>query len=682
MDNYRAEPLVPYKEGMTQGGQLPASVPPDAASSGGTEADRDERRLGACGNSDTLAPPAVAGFATSRLLGRGGTSAVWLVTDATGQRFALKVLSAVVERPVSAGRPPTLERSSNPEAFGGSTVHSALDPSALPGRRARRDAPSVGAMMLPPRSAGSTPGRAAHGSSARDHRDGTGVSSNSEGADALTRELRLLQRLRHEHLVRVHRIVVTDQGPALVMDLAAGGSLLGLLTTRGPLPIAEVVTTLVPIAQALSHLHEAGAVHGDVSPGNILFSHEGKPLLSDFGTAKLLGADPSTMSGTPGFIDPSSTGAFDPGGDVFALAAVSWFALTGRIPGPTDQRPPLALIVPDVPDELMQLIEDGLSSSRDRRPTASSFARRMLPIATPEPVDLVPAVHSSVLPELLTRRSASQPIAASTRRGKRSAPSRMKRQKGTGAARPRSGRAAEQSAEYTNRARTRRTLALTSGTVAVFLLVAGLALTIGRSGGSETLVAEPAVQDVPSASAVPAEAPVREEASADPQPQDERSADPVEVLGQLVERRAVAFGTADPEVLRDVDVEGSPAMNADEEAVSALEQAGQRLRDLSITLQEPRSVAEAEVTADAALAVLPGVAEPPEGVDVAVIRASARISSYTTDSAAQPEGAEVDVETEGGNTGSTSRMAAGTQELVFVLWNTSDGWRIHTVVGP
>ncbi|MUK01882.1 protein kinase [Vibrio cholerae] len=415
-------------------------------------------------------PPSLDGFDVGRLLGRGGSSLVWLVTDDGGQRFALKVAG----RPLSGPGPEVLRTTARTTA-----------------RRGRR-------------AAGAAAGTGAS--------DGWAAVYPRYAPADVGQELRLLQGFRHDHLLPVHRILETDQGPGLLMDLAAGGSLLGLVASRGPLPIPEVVTALAPIAQALGHLHRAGASHGDVTPANILFTHEGKPLLADFGTARLLGADPEAVVGTPGFVDPSSAGSFDTRADVFALAAVAWFALTGRIPGPTEQRPPLALVVPDVPRILMQLIEDGLSSSTDRRPSADDVARTLLASSAPVAVNLVPAVHTSVLPELLTQRAAgpSVPPREGWRRILHGHPRRRQRpspQVSSTVPPPARRRKVHSESipagparvhSRTDHSRTdghgRRRLALAAGLAAGALLLAGIALTLGGPVAPEQLLTRPASQ--------------------------------------------------------------------------------------------------------------------------------------------------------------------------------------------
>ena len=223
------------------------------------------------------------------------------------------------------------------------------------------------------------------------------------------READVMGGLRHEHLVTIHGIVATDRGPGALMDYAPGGSLQNLVAVRGPLPVGEAVTVLVPIAQALAYLHGQGVSHGDVTPSNILFTEEGKPLLSDFELGRRLGEGLRLTAGTPGFRDPrpSEPERLNTEADVFSLGAVAWFALTGRVPGPSAQRPPLSMLVPEIPPRFLSLIEESLSEDPTQRPDAVSFARGSLRAGTAVPVGLVEAVGEDVRPRLLTRRDAA-----------------------------------------------------------------------------------------------------------------------------------------------------------------------------------------------------------------------------------------------------------------------------------
>jgi eukaryotic-like serine/threonine-protein kinase len=225
-------------------------------------------------------------------------------------------------------------------------------------------------------------------------------------AERQAREAALLGELDHPHLVRLHEVV---HGPrrggqprvALVLDLLSGGSLAALLARRGRLRPGEVVTALAPVAAALAHAHERGVVHGDLSPGNVVFTAEGRPVLTDLGVARVLGEE-AAGEVTPAYVDPTVArgGAPGPESDVFGVAAAAFHALTGVAPWnaatPADTLrvaadgvlPDLAELAPDAPADLLAVITRGLSPDPHDRGSAAAFALDLRHACRPEPVRL------------------------------------------------------------------------------------------------------------------------------------------------------------------------------------------------------------------------------------------------------------------------------------------------------
>ncbi|MCZ2828387.1 protein kinase [Modestobacter sp. VKM Ac-2986] len=220
------------------------------------------------------------------------------------------------------------------------------------------------------------------------------------------REATLLGELDHPHLVRLHEVVRREvRGApaqvALVLDLLEGGSLAALLARRGRLRPGEVVTTVAPVAAALAHAHDRGVVHGDLSPGNIVFTAEGRPVLTDLGTARLVG-DAARAEVTPPYVDPvvARGGAPGPASDVFGVAAAAFHALTGIAPwnaadpagtltvAAGGQLPDLAVLAPEAPEELVRVVLRGLSPEPHERGSAAAFALDLRHACRPEPVRL------------------------------------------------------------------------------------------------------------------------------------------------------------------------------------------------------------------------------------------------------------------------------------------------------
>ena len=219
-------------------------------------------------------------------------------------------------------------------------------------------------------------------------------------------EAALLETLDHPHLVRLIGMLPTATGSVLVLDLADGGSLADLLSARGRLAVGEVVTALSPIAMALAHAHLNGVVHADVTPGNVLFTAGGLPLLADLGLARLTG-DREALNGTrctPEYVDPSVANGSVPtaASDVFMLAAVAVHALTGAPlwAGATSQEVFAAAEAADltrlaerlraaaVPDAVAALLVRATDLDPMKRGGAAAFGLDLRQAAQPVPVEL------------------------------------------------------------------------------------------------------------------------------------------------------------------------------------------------------------------------------------------------------------------------------------------------------
>lgn len=422
-----------------------------------------------------------------------------------------------------------------------------------------------------------------------------------DAEDAARRETRILSVLDHEHLVRAHDVVRLGGSAGgnlgLTMDYAAGGSLGQLVASRGKLGTGETVTVLTPIAHALAYLHGRGFTHGDVSPGNVLFTAHGKPLLADLGVARMV-ADARAVSraGTEGFRDPAPVDAvragLQPERDVYSLAAVGWFCLTGHPPEPGAQRPPLPLLVPGVPPALAAALESGLQEDRRLRPTAAELAAAVHRSAGAAPVDLSVSVHATVIPQLLTRRAL--PGTARERRVEqlRSLPHRFRWPRVAAAfpaaAVPRAGHqagslgafhSARHSARPAPRGRAFRGVA-----VGLALLVA-LAAVWGSAGAG--LIPGFSVKDAGdvTASAPASAAPALGAAGLPPELTAQlTSPDPGEAVRGLARLRSLAFSSGDFRLLEQVNVPASTAAAADGRISAGLRESGRVLAGFTILL--------------------------------------------------------------------------------------------------
>ncbi|KQX64485.1 hypothetical protein ASD06_09995 [Angustibacter sp. Root456] len=208
------------------------------------------------------------------------------------------------------------------------------------------------------------------------------------GPDA-ERELAVLSGVRHPHLLELREVVALDADRlAIVTDLLEGGTLASVVAARGRLRPGEVVTVLVPLAQALAALHVTGVLHGDLAPSNVLFTLAGRPALTDLGTTRITGEPREEVYGTAGYVDPVVLTGGEPtaASDVYGLGALGWLALTGSPPPSPVHRPALRELAPSAPQALVAAIESAVDPDPAGRPPAAEWARTLHAAAPAEPV--------------------------------------------------------------------------------------------------------------------------------------------------------------------------------------------------------------------------------------------------------------------------------------------------------
>lgn len=164
--------------------------------------------------------------------------------------------------------------------------------------------------------------------------------AGSDGAlDSALREFEVARRVSHPHVVAVEEIARTADGALVVMEFVEGGSLEDLLKREGAMSSERVARLLDEALAGLAALHDAGIVHGDLKPGNVLLTGEAAVKISDFGTARTADAARTLVRGTsraaPGtvlYMSPEQArgGRPTPQSDLYALGAVAFEALTGR----------------------------------------------------------------------------------------------------------------------------------------------------------------------------------------------------------------------------------------------------------------------------------------------------------------------------------------------------------------
>lgn len=209
----------------------------------------------------------------------------------------------------------------------------------------------------------------------------------------------LAQLSWNRHIVHVYDAGRTADGrPYLATELLDGGSLERVLAERGPLAPDEVLRVGLAVSDALSAAHEAGLLHRDVKPANVLLDRRDEARLADFGLARLSEQTSSTGSATfGGTVLHAAPELFDgeqptPASDLWSLGSTLYTAATGRAPFArpdhgTDSvtaiirrtllEPPPSL-PPSVPAGLAALILACLEKDPLRRPGSAAEVHRAL----------------------------------------------------------------------------------------------------------------------------------------------------------------------------------------------------------------------------------------------------------------------------------------------------------------
>ncbi|GFJ88065.1 serine/threonine-protein kinase [Phytohabitans rumicis] len=159
-------------------------------------------------------------------------------------------------------------------------------------------------------------------------------------------------RLVHPNVVAIYDTVDDDNRPWVVMRLVEGRSLRDTISQDGPLDPQTAARLGLGLLNALDAAHAAGIVHRDVKPSNVLMLPDGRPLLSDFSIATVVGdrvpIRGGAVMGSPGYVAPERLHGREGGtaSDLFGLGATLFYAVEGI--GPFARNDALACLIATV----------------------------------------------------------------------------------------------------------------------------------------------------------------------------------------------------------------------------------------------------------------------------------------------------------------------------------------------
>ena len=158
------------------------------------------------------------------------------------------------------------------------------------------------------------------------------------GLERFLDEARTLAKFDHRNIIKVHRFFRAHETGYILMEYAEGKTLSELLKEKRKLSEGELWAILEPLLQGLKVVHRNKYLHRDIKPGNIIIRDDGSPVLIDFGSARqALGVKSRSITAivSPGYApleQYSVRGNQGPWTDIYALGAVAYKCLTGKVP--------------------------------------------------------------------------------------------------------------------------------------------------------------------------------------------------------------------------------------------------------------------------------------------------------------------------------------------------------------
>jgi len=224
-----------------------------------------------------------------------------------------------------------------------------------------------------------------------------GLAEDPDFVARFNREARASARLSHPDIVAVYDQGEDDGQAFLVMEYVPGATLRAVLRDRGRLATGEALAVMDHVLAALAAAHDAGLVHRDVKPENVLVTADGRVKVADFGLARAISGNHLTVAdgallGSPAYLAPEQVrdGTADARTDVYAAGIMLFELLTGRTPyagehavAVANQRlsedvPAPSSLASGIPAEIDALVLAATARDPDRRPADAGALHRSL----------------------------------------------------------------------------------------------------------------------------------------------------------------------------------------------------------------------------------------------------------------------------------------------------------------
>lgn len=256
------------------------------------------------------------------------------------------------------------------------------------------------------------------------------LASDPEFVRRFEEEAAAVAALRHPNIIQVYDFNHDDDTYYMVLEFVEGETLAARLqhlrTANRRLPLDKALTLMATVSEAVHNAHERGLIHRDLKPANVMIDASGRPVLMDFGLAKIVGGSKQTATGaimgTPAYISPEQVRGEKPDRrtDIYALGIMLFEMACGQVPFDADSAltlmlkhvneppPDIRTLNPGLSEGVAQLIEKAIAKNpAERFQTAHELADSLREAATTRAVPASTVVSAPPPPLPVTPVSAT-----------------------------------------------------------------------------------------------------------------------------------------------------------------------------------------------------------------------------------------------------------------------------------